>query len=87
MSARTKLIAFGFLLAALPTVSGVSLLATSRKIETAQQKTRLTEELEQQVFNLTLLTNEFTRFRASSHALHRSTRSTYARCSTAQSAF
>ena len=64
MSVRTKLIAFGVLLAALPLVTGLILLVTSRQIQVAQLKAKFAEEFEKEVFDLTLLTNEFTQFRS-----------------------
>ena len=62
MSVRIKLIAFGVLLATLPMVTGLILLGSSRQVQVARRKADSAEQLEREVFDLTLLTNEFTRF-------------------------
>ena len=64
MSVRTKLIAFGLLLAVLPLVTGAIFLVTSQRIRVAQAKANLAEDFEKEVLDLILLTNEFTRFRS-----------------------
>ncbi len=64
MSVRNKLLALSVLLAVLPLVTGIILFATSRRIQQAEKKANLAEEFEKEVFDLTLLTNEFTRFRS-----------------------
>jgi signal transduction histidine kinase len=64
MSIRTRFVGLGMLLALLPVVVGILFWITSRRVNQAEKKTQIANNLEREVFELTLLTHEFSRFRS-----------------------